>query len=229
MTLDLLELLTGKVSISELGERLSLFFTWFGESSAVKPVIGMLDPKVLGTLLIIFFLMLTFFGQRMIGFFNFVLFFVLGYITGAAWILSLSEPILISPIIAGISFGIVSALISKLLYYAFLIPVFGFLVYLPLITGSVIPDTAGDYLLGISLGAAFVILLFIFREWAERPVTAVIGAYGVAESVKILWDYTSLEVFSLAKWLPVVSFTLVLGIIGFVLQVKTRKLNNEKH
>lgn len=222
MTLDIVDVISGNVGVGELIDGVYSFFCYFLESSAVKPVIGAMDPLLLGVVLILFFLMLTLFGERMIGFFNFVILFLIGYVIGAAYILYLPEPFFISAVIVGISSGIVSALLSKVLYYAFLIPVSGFLVYLPIVTGFFSKDTAGDYLLSVSLAAAFVILVFIFRPFAERVVTAFLGAFGIAESLRLLWDYTSLEVFSLCKWLPVLLFTLVFGIIGFVLQTKTR-------
>jgi len=135
-TLD--NLINGRVTFGEAGKLFSdLFGGMFAHenfTSLWSVVQGYLDMAgIFVTVgLLVLSLVQVFFGRKLIGFQKFVLFFTLGFVSGA----TLLQPVLsgvgmnIAPWIVGIIIGIIAALFSKLLYLVCYIFLAGYATYM---------------------------------------------------------------------------------------------------
>ena len=173
-------------------------------------------------------LLMAFFGKKLLPLIKFVSFFVGGFGLGVRFIHPLlADIITMEAWISGLVVGILAALIYRLLYVIFFAGAVFFGVYTACYAGL------GETLAGFEDNKAFifmavagvaVILAFILRRFVETLGTSVLGGYVLAGLIaEHLYDYTSLEFLAGNEWIGTLVVTAVIALLGFVVQVKTRK------
>ena len=197
-------------------------------SESVWAAIGVVVP-FLPYIGIALALIVAFAGKRLFSVLRFLAFFSFGFVLGVHFLTPLiSVPLPMIPTwVIGLVTGIVAAVLSKLLYFLAYIGVAFYAVYYICLNGTVIPAiapfTQGNYIVAIVAGAVAVVVVLLLRKFIEMLGTAMLGGWGVASVVLGIWNYTALPVFVGREWLGVLVATLIVALVGFVVQFKTRR------
>ena len=77
--------------------------------------------------------------------------------------------------------------------------------------------------MALAIALVVVVILFLFRKFIEMLGTAALGGFIIAESIRMLWDYTTLDFLKGIEWVGALAITVVIALIGFIVQVKTRE------
>ena len=230
-TLD--NLINGRVTFGEAGKLFSdLFGGMFAHenfTSLWSVVQGYLDMAgIFVTVgLLVLSLVQVFFGRKLIGFQKFVLFFTLGFVSGA----TLLQPVLsgvgmnIAPWIVGIIIGIIAALFSKLLYLVCYIFLAGYATYMICMGGQLLPEaivsfTKGNMIVSLVAVAVVLVLVLLLRKWIEMLGTAALGGWCVSLCIGTLMQSL------VAIELPAIAGYVILGVFalfGFISQAKSRR------
>lgn len=199
-------------------------------SEGVSGILSIVDTALAAILPFLPFIYLAlgvvvlFFGQRLLGVLRFLAVFFVGFVAGVYYL----APIItfipnLPPWVVGLVVGIVAAVLSKLVYFLAYIVCAFYSVYLVCMTGLVVPEIAGNYIVALIVAGIALILALLLKKIIERVGTAFLGGYAIASVVKGWYDFTSLEVFAGYEWLVMLSATLLLTLIGFIVQQKTRR------
>ena len=173
-------------------------------------------------------LLMAFFGKKLLPVTKFVSFFAIGFGLGVYFIQPLVEDIVSIPAwISGLVVGILAAIICRFLYVIF----FGVAVFYAVYTvcyaglGETLANFAFDKaLIFMAIAAVAVILAFILRRFVEMLYTSALGGYVLAGLIAAnLYDYTTLGFLNGIEWVGTLVVTVVIALLGFVIQVKTRK------
>jgi hypothetical protein len=167
-------------------------------------------------------------GKRMFGLLRFLAFFAVGGLIG---VYTLSPLILgVMPTlptwVIGIVAGVVAGVLSKILYFIVLVTVSGYSTYIICYRGmipGVSAFTKENWIIGLVVAIVAIILVIVLLKYIEMLGTAMLGGFGIATVVRSWYDYTALEMFVGREWLAVLTFTLVIAILGLLVQFKTRK------
>lgn len=215
----------------EIIDYIVLFFTDLLLNDYVLEVLDFIEPALpympyitLGICLIV-----AFFGRRLFGLLRFLTFFVLGALIG----IYMLGPIILDvmpdlPVwVIGVVTGIVAGVLAKIVYYLAIIAAAGYSAYIVAYTGM-IPGvdslTQDNWIVSAIIAAVALILVLILVKYIEMLGTAALGGYGVAMVVlNNWWDYTEISVFEDKAWLAILIFAGVVGLLGFAVQIKTRK------
>ena len=118
--------------------------------------------------------------------------------------------------------GVVSGVLSKLLYILFYAIVSGYSIYIVFCGGIIVP-LAGNYVVALIAAVAAIVLAFILRKYIEMAGTAMLGGFGVATVVRSFYDFTTWYLFVGNEWLGMLILTLIVAILGMIVQFKTRE------
>lgn len=172
---------------------------------------------------------LCLFGKRLMALVRFLGCFVLGFVGGVNYLAPLiRQAVEIPAWVVGIVIGVVAAVLSKYLYYLLVAVGCGYSMYILCYRGEALPFltqyTAGNMVACLVVMAVTLILLFVLLRFVEMAATAAAGSALILLTVsRMLFNY--LEVAFIAEnpalWNGV--FIAVLALIGFAVQVKTRK------
>ena len=204
-----------------------------GEASTTKAlidmVVGMIGAFIayLPIVLLVLCVIEVFFGKKLFGIQKFLFCFVIGYVGGVYFISDIiNNFIVVQDYIVGAVIGVICAILCKLVYWLMYVGAFGYLTYLVCFTGAylavVTVYTKGIMMYSAIAAVVVIILALIFRKFIEMLGTSALGAYGIVSIVgKNYFDFSSLgfaseEIIKLA----VIG---VITLIGFIVQVKTRK------
>ena len=166
---------------------------------------------------------LLLFGKRLFSLVRFIAFFLAGFVLGVYYL----APIVIGyfasipAFVVGIVVGLLAAVLGKLLYYVAYSVAVGYSVYLLCVSGMVIAEIAGNYLVGAIVAGIALVLALVLHNIIERLGTAFLGAYGILGIVKGWYDFTTLV--PGYEWAVMLGATAVLALIGFAVQQATRK------
>ena len=176
-----------------------------------------------------FYVLLALAGKRLFGILRFLTFFVVGVLLGTYLLSPLVAKVIpqIPPFITGILTGIVAAVLSKILYIVALIVAVGYPVYTACITGTVIPAVTvyamGNVWISLAAAAVAVLLVLLLKKFVEMLGTSMLGGLGIAFVVRGWYDFTTLELFGGKTWIPMLIVTSLVGLIGFIVQFRTRR------
>jgi len=188
----------------------------------INSIIAVVVPY-LPYILIALSAILLLFGKRLFGLLQFLTFFVVGYLLGVFYLTDLVVGFIPSiPAFAiGLAVGLVAAVLGRLLYIIAYIVCAGYSVYLVCISGMVLPEIAGNYMVALIVAAIAIVLALLLRKIIERLGTAFLGALGILTIVRSWYDFTAL-----VPGQEVLVFYVacgVLALIGFAVQQATRK------
>ena len=180
------------------------------------------------TLLVALCLIVGLFGRRMSSVLRVVLLFAIGFVASVYWI----SPVITSFIPAipayavGLAFGILAAVLSRMIYDFVYIGCIGFdtfnICFNALFLVELTAMTKGNLAISLVVAVIATIIALLLRKYLEMIITAVIGGIGVAHFAKMLVDYT--VHFNLDAGTSVVIVGLVLAIPMFIYQYYNRIL-----
>ncbi len=182
-------------------------------------------------ILLILFGVVALTGKRIFGFIRCTAFVIAGFLVG---IYTLS-PIILEVIpalptwVIGLVTGVVSGVLSKVMYYISIVLVSGYSAYILCVRG-IIPGissfTSGNWLVGLICAAIVIAAVIILLKYIEMAGTAMLGGFGMASIIRGWYDYTTLELFVGREWLGVLTLTLIIALVGFIVQWRTRERYN---
>lgn len=213
-----------EMSFSDIGAAIAAFYADFLQLPGATAISELLsgEAAMLPAIFLIASLFLALFGKRMLSLFRFLLFLAVGYVIGISL---LAPPInevlpLISAKVVGIAAAVVLSVTSKFLYPICYLFAFGAAAYV--LVGNTLALGAAAASVGAVVG---VLLALIFKKYVEMIYTAFLGAYLAAESLLMMWDFTSGRE---KPWVPVLVITLTVGALSAVVQFRTRKRTKSK-
>ncbi len=180
-------------------------------------------------ILILLCALVAFLGKKLMPVIKFLGFFFLGFIFGAHFITPLLEGLIAIPAwVYGLAIGIICAVLYRFIYYALYTLFIVYSVYIICYTGFTLqPETAHSSSKAITclvVAVVIAVLALIFRKYVEMVGTALLGGYLVFVVVNfMIFDFYTLELLWYTPWIAPLAFTLVLGIPGAIVQLKTRK------
>ncbi len=121
----------------------------------------------------------------------------------------------IDPVVVGIVFAAIGAVLFLPIYYVGYAGVFGYIAYLfvyPLCNTLFGSSTA--MIIGLGAAVATAVVAFIFRKWVEMAVTSVVGSYIAMWAIYVVFPLP--EIVNYIIWGA-------FAIEGLVVQIKTRR------
>ena len=171
---------------------------------------------------------LAFFGKRMYGFLKFIAGFFAGFCVGVD-VLAPMIPFINEAWawIVGIIVGLVAALLIKFLYYVIVIVGVGYGAYWLAYSAAFLPQvfnfTKGNWMYSLIVAAVALLLVLLLLKWIEMLGTAALGGYFFALSLAYVYNLTTVPFMSTWGNIPHYIVMGVVALIGFIIQVKTRK------
>ena len=167
------------------------------------------------------------FGKRLLGLQKFVGMFALGYAASVVYLV----PVLANlhgifadfGWIVGIVVGIIAVLLRKILYILGYIVVFAYIPYFVVYSGAIAPlaGFAGNLVVAGAAAGGVVLLALLLRKWVEMLGLSALGAYCITKVLDVKLGVIDMIPFDgMIVGLAMVG---VLTLIGFIIQVKTRK------
>ena len=197
---------------------------WNGIMTAIAPARVMIM-----TVLVILCVIVAMFGKKMIGSLKFIFFFVMGFVLGTHLLAPLlPSEVKISAWIIGLVIAVVSAVLYRILYILLYSTVVGYGAYIILYNGFFVAKET-DFSLGKSLtcllvAAVVLVIALVFRRFVEMIGTAALGAWlATWIFVAQIYDFTVWGLFAGARWLALLIPTLIIGLLGAWIQIKTRR------
>ncbi len=172
------------------------------------------------------------FGKRIFGFLRFLAFFLAGFVLGIYY---LSAPVIthfpaVPGWVVGLAVGLAIGALGKILYYVLYAVVAGYGSYLLCISGMILPEIKGNYVVGLIVAAVVLVLMLVIHNFVERFGTAFLGAYFMLFIVvKSIFDFTVPVLAFLPfipagyEWTVLVGSALILALPGFIVQQKMKK------
>jgi len=200
----------------------SVSYIWNGITSALSGISAIV-PFILMLLSVVEIL----FGKRLLTFQKFLFCVLVGYCVGATYISPLINQIFALPdYVSGVVIAIVAAVLCKFIYVMFYVIAAGYVGYLLSFSGLYIaflaPITKGSYFIAIVVAVAFIILALLLRKYLEMLGTSILGGYLFSKSVIAVFDYRALEFLGESGWIVELVLILLIGVLGFIFQYKTR-------
>ncbi len=197
---------------------------WDGIMSFIGPVY-----KTVMTFAVIGCVLIAFFGKKIKGFLTFGFFFVMGFALGTHFLAPIiPEAVVIPGWLVGLVVSIVAAVIHRFLYYILYAVAVGYSIYILSFNGfyfaSEVSYTAGKALVCLAIAAVCTVVAFLFRKYIEMVGTAALGAWLASWLfANYIYAYSALPVFSGAPWVAILIPTVIIGTLGAIVQVKTRR------
>lgn len=203
-------------------ETVSVIKDWF--FGLIAPISAAIPFILLGCYIVI-----ALAGKRIYGVLRFLTFFVAGVLLGTYLLSPLVAKIVpqIPPALIGVVTGVVAGVLSKLLYILVIAVVAAYPVYTVCISGTVIPALTGlckgNVVVSLICAAVALLIVILLLKYIEMLGTAMLAGLGIGYVVKGWYDFTALELFGGKAWIPMLIISSVVGIIGFVVQFRTRR------
>ena len=174
-------------------------------------------------------LLLALFGKRLFSLFRFLTFFGVGFILGSYYLIPtvLEALPMLPPWVVGLVVGILAAVLSKFLYLLLYMILPGYAVYYIAFSGVLLPQVTsfskGNYVISIAAAAVAIVILLLLRKIVEMAGTAYLGGLWFANLLLGWWNYNAISVFVGKEWLGTLTVSLVVTLVGFVIQYRTRE------
>ena len=178
--------------------------------------------------LIVLSLVQVFFGKKLLGLQKFLAFLAVGFACGVVLVAPLLPAV--PGWIIGAVVGVVAALLCKFLYVIAYIVGVGYSVYLlayPLVLNFVGAEM--QMIVAAAAAAVAIVLALLLRKWLEMLGTAALGGYCLALSIDSLLvqlvggGFDRIKLTHEYADIIVLAITGVAALIGFIVQVKTRR------
>ncbi len=165
------------------------------------------------------------FGKRLLGLQKFIGMFALGYAATVVYLV----PVLADLIpaladfgwIVGIVVGIIAILLRKVLYILLYIVAFAYIPYYLVYSGSIVASIGGSLIFAGAAAGVVVVLALLLRKWVEMLGLSALGAFCITKVLDVKLGVIDMIPFDgMIVGLAMVG---VLTLIGFIIQVKTRK------
>jgi len=181
---------------------------------------------ILPAILIALSLVQVFAGKKLLGIQKFVACFVVGYALGAVLLTPvIAELFAIADWIVGLVVGVIAALLCKPIYFLSYVVAAGYGVY-ALCMSDVLPEAiasfTNNWIVALVAAVVAIVLVLILRKWIEMLGTAALGAWTLYLSVEALLLTFDLSFDSAYELWWKFGTLAVAGILGFIVQVKTR-------
>lgn len=197
---------------------------WNGLMKTIAPIftfviIGFIALSVMG----------AFFGQKMLGFFKFCFFFVVGFALGVHLLAPIIPPVIKIPAwIIGLVVALVASVLYRFLYYGLYAAVVGHSAYYLCYHGFFLINppafTVTRALVCLLIAVGVVALAFAFRKYVEMLGTAALG--GWLSTMLFIWyiyNFTKWPIFAGKEWIGILILSTLVGAFGLVFQFKTRR------
>lgn len=176
-------------------------------------------------LLMVLALVVALFGKRMFGLLKFLGGFEAGFVVGVVF---LAPKLTFLPAyVIGAVIGLVVALLMKFLYYVILVGGVGYGVYYIAFSAAILPVvfnfTKGNLLFSAVAAVVAVVLVLVLRKWFEMLGTALAGAYVLTYALTFVYDVRTIGFLSAYGDIPLYVVMGLVALVGFIVQVKTRK------
>ncbi len=216
------------------------FFNWFFHDMAQNASISGLWQYVMNAIsgfaafvpyvLLLLSLVEVFFGKKLLGLQKFLVAAAIGYCVGVTYVHGLIAPIFptLPDYISGAVIALVAAVLSKFIYVITYIVAAGYAGYLLAYVPTYIPFLKGitheNILFSAIVAVVFIILALLLRKHIEMFGTAALGGFFISKIVisGFKFNYVELELFGTFGWLVELIAILLIGLIGFIVQYKTR-------
>ena len=223
------QIITAEFDFSAMKELIFKIYTHPYVDAAIQYIAEFaesISPYIWAAVLLTIGLVLSNFGKKLLAIPLLVGISGVGFLGGAVYLAPrmaafvdgidlLKAFISIDPVVVGIVFAAIGAILFLPIYYLGYAAGFGYLAYLfvyPLCDTLFGSSTAMMIGLGAAVGAAVV--AFIFRKWIEMAVTSVAGAYIVMWAVYVVFPLP--EIVNYIIWG-------VFAVEGLIVQIKTRR------
>lgn len=178
-------------------------------------------------LLIALSLVVGLFGRRQSGLLRVVLLFAVGFVASVFWVAPVVQDFVTIPGYAiGLAFGILGAVMSRMIYDFVYIGCIGFDVYNICFNALFLVEltalTQGNMATSVGIAVVATIAALLLRKYLEMIITAGIGGLGIAFFLKQLVDYT--VNFNLDPNTSVIVVGILLAIPMFIYQYYNRIL-----
>lgn len=171
-----------------------------------------------------------FFGKKLLPVTKFFACLWLGFMYGIAFVAPLLDIVTfqVPHWVMGAVVAVVAAVLCKAVYFAAYLVAFGYLGYYACYHAFGIeflqPYLAENMLYALVAAIVCIVLAFIFRKYLEMLLTSFAGGFvAVVFFSKSVYDLTSLPFAAGHAGLTLLGFTLLLTLLGMIVQVKTRK------
>lgn len=197
---------------------------WDGLMKFVNSAYG-----IIMTVLVIFSVAVALFGRKMMGFLKFLFFFTIGFTLGTHFLAAVIPPEVNIPAwTVGLVIALISGVLYRFLYIILYSAVTGYGMYVLAYHGFYIKDsevyTTGKAVVCLIVALIAIAVFLIFRKYVEMLGTAVLGAWLATFIFAYrVYNFTAWPVFSGATWVGIFVPSVIIGFLGFVIQVKTRR------
>ena len=167
------------------------------------------------------------FGKRLLGLQKFLGAFALGYAGAYVYLVPVLADLV--PALAeygwiiALVVGVIAILLRKIIYIVVYIAAFAYIPYFIVYSGAIAPlaGFAGNLVVAGAAAGVVVLLALLLRKWVEMLGLSALGAYCVTKVLDVKLGVIDMIPFDgMIVGLAMVG---VLTLIGFIIQVKTRK------
>ena len=196
-------------------------------AGVLDTVKGLLNPvwAYRYIVLMVLALVVALFGKRMFGLLKFLGGFFAGFCVGVVF---LAPKLTFLPsYVTGAVIGLVVALLMKFLYYVIVVAGVGYSAYYVAFSAAVLPAvfnfTKGNLLFSAIVAVVAVVLVLVLLKWVEMLGTALVGAYVLTYALTFVYDVRTIGFLANYGDIPLYVIMGVVALVGFIIQVKTRK------
>lgn len=226
-------LINAKYDFTKFLTKFKAMFTATVEEADVAALLDMAKASLASVLNYLPYILLAlcvievFFGKKLFGIQKFLLMFGLGFIGGVLIVAPIVDKFIVLPTyVTGAVVGLICAILCKLLYWLCYVAVFGYSVYMVCFAGvylaAVTQYTKGILLYSAIAAGVVIIIALLLRKFIEMLATSALGAFGIVSIViSDFYDFTALVPGSEA--IVKLAAIGVITLIGFIVQVKTRR------
>ncbi len=170
-------------------------------------------------------LVVALFGKRLYGVLKFLGGFAAGFCVGVALLAPMVS--FIPGWIVGLVVGLVVALLIKFLYYVVVVVGVGYAAYFCAYSATYLPQvfnfTKGNLLYSVIVAVVAIVLVLLLLKWIEMLGTAALGGYCFALSLAYVYNICNISFLSGFGVIPHYVVMGIIALVGFIIQVKTRK------
>lgn len=197
---------------------------WNWIMNLIEPIFGVVTVVLLAVALIG-----VFFGKKALPFYKFVFFFIVGFALGVHLLAPIIPDVVTIPSwVVGIVLAVVVAVLYKFLYYALYALCFGYSAYILAYYGCFFIKepvyTPTRAAICVIIAVAVICLAFVLRKYIEMLGTAALGAFMTTKIfISFVYDFTEFPFLAGIEWVGILVVSIILGLLGFIVQFKTRR------
>lgn len=204
-------------------EQSTISTIWNGIMDAIAPI-----HTIAMSIVVLFCLVVAFFGKRMLTILKFGILFVFGFALGTTFLSRLLPGDIVPDWLLGLIVGLVAAVLYRFIYIIAYVGVAGYGMYILTFYGYYL-DLDATYSTGrliacLIAAAVGIAVSLIFRKYFEMIGTAVLGAWCATwVFANQVYNFTAFSIFEGVEWLAMVIPVVIISVLGGIVQIKTRK------